>query len=87
MANEIINTVTLSVSSYNQIKADNYRLNMLLDNLLNECLISCDHERLRFDTAKVENAIKFCYPERYKKRLSTLRTQNTKYGTHGADEE
>lgn len=81
MATEI-NTITLSVSSYNQIKAENYRLNMFLDNLLNETMISKDHDRMIFDTSRVENAVKFCFPERYKKRLSTLKTQSTRYGTH-----
>ena len=66
MATEI-NTITLSVSSYNQIKAENYRLNMFLDNLLNETMISKDHDRMIFDTSRVENAVKFCFPERYKK--------------------
>lgn len=48
MANNEINTVTLSVSSYNPVKN--------------------------------EEAVKFCYFERYKKKLATLRTQATKYG-------
>ena len=55
MANDI-NLVTLSVSSYNQIKAENYRLNMLLDNLL-------------LDPAKVELAVKFCFQDRWRKKL------------------
>lgn len=80
------NIVTLSVSSYNQVKSDNYRLNMFLDNLLLEAMVSSDHERLVFDSAKVENAVKFCFPERYKKKLSTLRTQATRYGTNIAPE-
>ena len=83
MATEI-HTITLSVSRYNQIKAENYRLNMFLDNLLNETMISKDHDHMIFDTSRVENAVKFCFPERYKKRLSTLKTQSTRYGTHFA---
>lgn len=86
MANEI-NTVTLSVSSYNQVKADNYRLNMLLDSILNEAMISEDHEHLVFNTRKVEDALKFCFPERYKKKLVTLKTQHTRYGTNVAPKE
>lgn len=81
------NIVTLSVSSYNQIKAENYRLNLFLDNLFNEALIDKDHETLVFDTKKVNAAVMFCFPERYKKRLATLKTQNTRYGTHLATEE
>lgn len=33
-----------------------------------------------FDSKKIEEAVKFCYFERYKKKLATLRTQATKYG-------
>lgn len=80
------NTVILSVSSYNQVKADNYRLNMFLDNLLNEAMISKDHEHVVFDSQKVESAVKFCFPERYKKKLATLRTQHTRFGTNVAPE-
>lgn len=61
MASNEINTVTLSVSSYNSVKNDVFRYNLFLDNLLQE-------------------AVKFCYFERYKKKLATLRTQATKYG-------
>ena len=76
------NIVTLSVSSYNQVKSDNYRLNMFLDNLLLEAMISSDHENLVFYSAKVEAAVKFCFPERFKKKLSTMRTQASRYGTN-----
>lgn len=34
MANNEINTVTLSVSSYNSVKNDVFRYNLFLDNLL-----------------------------------------------------
>lgn len=81
------NTVTLSVTSYNQTKADNYRLNMFLDSVFNEAMISEDHEHLVFSTSKIEDALKFCFPERCKKKLSILRTQNTRYGTHIAPNE
>ncbi len=80
------NIVTLSVSSYNQVKSDNYRLNMFLDNILLETLISEDHEHLVFDSAKVEQAVKFCFPERYKKKLSSMKTQASRYGTNVAPE-
>ena len=86
MANET-NTVTLSVSSYNQVKADNYRLNMFLDSIFNEAMISEDHEHLVFSTRKVEDALKFCFPERHKKKLVTLKTQHTRYGTNVAPKE
>lgn len=81
MANNEINTVTLSVSSYNSVKNDVFRYNLFLDNLLQEAMLSEDHQFLVFDSKKIEEAVKFCYFERYKKKkLATLRTQATKYG-------
>ena len=74
------NIVTLAVGSYNSIKNDNFRYNLFLDNLLQEATLSEDHQSLVFDSKKVEDAVKFCYFERYKKKLATLKTQNTKYG-------
>lgn len=81
MASNEINTVTLSVSSYNSVKNDVFRYNLFLDNLLQEAMLSEDHQSLVFDSKKSEEAVKFCYFERYKKKkLATLRTQATKYG-------
>lgn len=81
MANNEINTVTLSVSSHNSVKNDVFRYNLFLDNLLQEAMLSEDHQSLVFDSKKIEEAVKFCYFERYKKKkLATLRTQATKYG-------
>lgn len=80
MASNEINTVTLSVSSYNSVKNDVFRYNLFLDNLLQEAMLSEDHQSLVFDSKKIEEAVKFCYFERYKKKLETLRTQATKYG-------
>ena len=81
MASNEINTVTLSVNSYNSVKNDVFRYNLFLDNLLQEAMLSEDHQSLVFDSKKIEEAVKFCYFERYKKKkLATLRTQATKYG-------
>lgn len=80
MANNEINTVTLSVNSYNSVKNDVFRYNLFLDNLLQEAMLSEDHQSLVFDSKKIEEAVKFCYFERYEKKLATLRTQATKYG-------
>ena len=48
--------------------------------ILQEATLSEDHQSLVFDSKKVEDAVKFCYFERYKKKLATLKTQNAKYG-------
>lgn len=75
-----VNTVTISIPTYNAIKQENFRYSLFLDNLLQEAILSEDHQGLTFDSSKVEEAIKFCYFERYKKKLATLKTQNSKYG-------
>ena len=76
---ETINTVTLSVQSYNTMKNDNFRYNLFLDNLLQEAVLSEDHQTLVFDQDKIENAVKFIYLDRYKKRLAVLRQQAARY--------
>lgn len=75
------NIVTLSVSSYNQIKNDNFKYNLFLDNILQSAKLSEDHQSLVFRSEDIENAVKFCYYERYKKKLATLKTQFSKYGS------
>lgn len=74
------NVVTLSISSYNQIKSENFRYNLFLDNMLQNASLSEDHQSLVFDSKHIDEAIKFCYLERYKKKLSILKVQNAKYG-------
>lgn len=74
------NIVTLSTSAYNNIKNDNFRYNLFLDNIMQGAALPEDHQSLVFDSKQIEEAIKFCYFERYKKKLATLKTQNTRYG-------
>lgn len=81
MGNENTNTVLLTVGSYNQIKADNFRYNLFVDNILQMAKLSEDHQSLVFDSADIENAVKFLYFERYKKKLATLKTQFARYGS------
>lgn len=75
------NTVVLSASSYNQIKNENFRYNLFLDNILQKARLSEDHQGLVFDSKDIEDAVKFCYYERYKKKLSTLKTQFARYSS------
>lgn len=72
--------VTLSTGSYNSIKNENCKHKLFLDNLLYEASLSPDHQHLVWDSETIENALKFCYLDPYKKRLATLRTQASRYG-------
>ena len=74
------NIVTLSTSSYNQIKNENFKLELFVENLLLEARLSDDHQELVFDTDKVATAFKFCFAERYKKKLSHLKGQYNRNG-------
>lgn len=79
-----VNTVKLSTGVYNNIKADNYRLNMFLDNVLANALITKDHERLYFSSECIEAALKFCFAEKYKTRLNTLKSTHSRTGRYEA---
>ena len=57
MTNNEINTVTLSVSSYNSVKNDVFRYNLFLDNLLQEAMLSEDHQSLVFDSRKQSSSV------------------------------
>jgi len=74
------NIVTLSVSSYNQLKNETIRCQLFLSNVLGAARLSPNHQKLEFDSDKIAEAINFCYQETYKKKLSALKTQAARYG-------
>ncbi len=75
-----VNTVLLSTGAYSQIKNENCKYRLLIDNLLSNATLSDDHTKLEFDSDLVMAALQFVYLEDYKKRLATLRTQASRYG-------
>lgn len=89
------NKVILSVAGYNQIKAENTKFNLFMDRLFEDAELRADYSGIDFDVRKLEDLIHLVYPDRYKKKLATLRTQQTKMsqkrlewemGEHGAAE-
>lgn len=72
------NTVLLSTGSYNQIKAENTKFNLFMDRLFEYAELREDYSGIDFDVRKLEELIHLCYPDRYKKKLATLRTLQTK---------
>lgn len=72
------NTVLLSTSSYNQIKSENTKFNLFMDRLFGAAELRPDYSGIDFNVRQLEELIHLCYPDRYKKKLSTLRTQQTK---------
>jgi hypothetical protein len=77
-----INTVLLTTASYNQIKAENLKYSLMLDNILSCAKLSEDHQTMTFDSNAVDAAIHFCFPECYKKKLATMKTQFARYGSY-----
>lgn len=72
------NTILLSVSSYNQIKAENTKFQMFMSRLFENATLRSDYSGIDFDPRMIEELIHLCYPDSYKKKLSSLRTQQTK---------
>lgn len=72
------NTVTMSLASYNQIKAENTRWQMFVSRLWESAELKADYSGIEFDTKMVEELMHIMYPDAYKKKLATLRTQQTK---------
>jgi len=72
------NTVLLSTGSYNAIKAENTKFNLFMDRLFEAAELRDDYSGIDFNVRQLEELIHLCYPDRYKKKLSTLRTQQTK---------
>lgn len=72
------NTVLLSTGSYNQIKAENTKFNLFMDRLFESAELREDYSGIDFNVRQIEELIHLCYPDRYKKKLATLRTQQTK---------
>lgn len=71
------NTVYLSTSSYNQIKAENQKFHMLIDRLMESSTLSEDKASIEFDSKLLSDVVHIIYPEAYKKRLSYLRRADT----------
>lgn len=72
------NIVTMNLSSYNQIKAENTKFQMFMSRIFEDAELKPDYSGIQFDPQKLEDLIHLCYPDTYKKKLATLRTQQTK---------
>ena len=72
------NTVTMSLASYNQIKAENTRWQMFVSRLWEGAELKADYSGLEFDANMVAELMHIMYPDSYKKKLSALRGMQTK---------
>lgn len=78
MANNEVNTVVLSKSSYDSMRSTNDRASMLLREVMDSMTIANDSNDLSLDTDKILKTIKILYPDTYKKKVSYLKTVRTK---------
>ena len=72
------NIVILNTSSYNQIKAENTKFQMFMSRIFESAELKPDYSGIQFDSHTIEELIRLCYPDSYKKKLSALRQQQTK---------
>ena len=70
--------VTLTIAGYNQIKSENTKFNMFLDRMFEGAELRPDYSGIDFDARLIEEIVHIIYPDRYKKKLAALRSQQTK---------
>lgn len=70
-------TVTMELKTYNALKGENQKWNLILQSILSSAYLE-DYDTMTFEPKAIGEAIKFCFPEMYKKRFSYLRTQYSK---------
>ncbi len=74
-------SVTMSLSEYSKQKKTIYRHELFLENVLASSSYDAEKDDIVFDTERINQAMKLCFPETHKKRLATLRTQHKRHGT------
>lgn len=72
------NTVTMGLASYNQIKAENTRWQMFMQRIWEGAELKADYSGIQFNSEMLDELMHIMYPDTYKKKLSTLRMQQTK---------
>lgn len=72
------NTVTMGLASYNQIKAENTRWQMFMQRIWEGAELKSDYSGIEFNSELLDELMHIMYPDTYKKKLSTLRMQQTK---------
>ena len=72
------NTVTMGLASYNQTKAENTRWQMFMQRIWEGAELKADYSGIEFNSNMLDELMHIMYPDTYKKKLSTLRMQQTK---------
>ena len=69
------NTVILNTASYNQIKMQNFRYELFIENVFRSAKYNGDTEELLFDSEDIDKYLKFCFYDRYMKVLDQRATE------------
>lgn len=72
------NTVTMTLQTYNAMKAENTKWQMFIQRLWEGAELREDYSGVKFDTKMIEELVHIMYPDQYKKKLAALRAQQTK---------
>ena len=72
------NTVTMTLQTYNAMKAENTKWQMFIQRLWEGAELREDYSGIKFDTKMIEELVHIMYPDQYKKKLAALRAQQTK---------
>ncbi len=78
MANNEVNTVVLSRSSYDNMRGTNDRASMLLREIMDSMSIANDCNDLSINSDKILKTIEVIYPDTFKKKVSYLKTEMSK---------
>jgi len=78
MANNEVNTVVLTKSSYDTMRGTNDRASMLLREIMDSMSIAEDSNDLSIDSAQILKAIEVLYPDTFKKKIAHLKSVRTK---------
>ena len=73
------NTVILNTASYNQIKMQNFRYELFIENVFRSAKYNGDTEELLFDSEEINKYLKFCFYDRYTKVLDQRATEYMDY--------
>lgn len=78
MANNEVNTVVLSKTSYDNVRGTNERASMLLREIMDSMTIADECNDLSLDCDRIIKTIEVLYPDTFKKKVSYLKTIRTK---------
>ena len=63
-------TVTLDISTYNSLKADSVRANMIVDHLFRTAHYQEQDNEFRWDEVRLNEILELAYPKRYANKVS-----------------